>query len=59
MELETWLVQQELGPFPVEYPDQPIFMESASAAVQRDQTVPPVVLPAVLSNLEEEEDKEV
>ncbi|KAM4531092.1 endoplasmic reticulum membrane sensor NFE2L1-like [Odontesthes bonariensis] len=53
VELETWRVQQELNPLPVEYPEPHIFLE-----VQRDQTVPPVLLQAGLSNLQEEEQKE-
>ncbi|XP_022609461.1 nuclear factor erythroid 2-related factor 1-like isoform X2 [Seriola dumerili] len=51
-ELETWLVQREPDPLPMECPDQPSLLERAPAAVERERRDPSVEPRALHDNEE-------
>ncbi|XP_040918937.1 endoplasmic reticulum membrane sensor NFE2L1a isoform X2 [Toxotes jaculatrix] len=55
-ELETWLVQREPDPLPMERPDQSSVLERAPAGVERDRSDPSVETRAGLGTLQEEVD---
>ncbi|XP_029365276.1 endoplasmic reticulum membrane sensor NFE2L1a isoform X2 [Echeneis naucrates] len=51
-ELETWFVQTETDPLPMEGPAQPSLLERAPVDLERDQSAPSVESRAVLDNEE-------
>uniref|UniRef100_A0A087XQT2 Endoplasmic reticulum membrane sensor NFE2L1 n=1 Tax=Poecilia formosa TaxID=48698 RepID=A0A087XQT2_POEFO len=54
-ELETWLVQQEVGPLSGRFPDQNFLIDRTLGQVERDQSEPTMGQGEVLDSLEEEE----
>ncbi|XP_014880398.1 nuclear factor erythroid 2-related factor 1-like [Poecilia latipinna] len=56
-ELETWLVQQEVGPLSGRFPDQNFLMDRTLGQVERDQSEPTMGQGEVLDSLEEEEQR--
>ncbi|GLD51983.1 nuclear factor erythroid 2-related factor 1-like protein, partial [Lates japonicus] len=53
-ELETWLVQREPDPLPMECPDQPSLVERAPTGVHRERSGPSVEPRAERGTLQEE-----
>ncbi|XP_014828734.1 PREDICTED: nuclear factor erythroid 2-related factor 1-like isoform X3 [Poecilia mexicana] len=56
-ELETWLVQQEVGPLSGRFPDQNFLIDRTLGQVERDQSEPTMGQGEVLDSLEEEEQR--
>ncbi|KAM3597450.1 uncharacterized protein V6R79_004723 [Siganus canaliculatus] len=57
-QLETWLVQREPDPLPMEFPDQNTPMARAAAGTEMDRLVPSVESIAALGSPQEQEEEE-